>query len=46
MILSAEDGRTLAQYPINQPMFDGMIAADGRLYVAMQDGNIVCYAKP
>ena len=42
---SAADGRKLAEYPLTAPpIFDGLIAADGRLYWSTTDGKVVCMA--
>jgi outer membrane protein assembly factor BamB len=41
--LSAEDGRKLAEYRLDAPpVFDGMAAADGRLFVSTQGGHVLC----
>jgi len=41
--VSAEDGKKLAEYKLEKtPVFDGMAAARGRLYIACQDGSILC----
>jgi len=43
MALSASDGTKLAQYPLDcAPIFDGMIAAAGQLYLALEDGKLLC----
>jgi len=43
--VSAEDGTRLAQYKLDsQPVFDGMAAANGRLYIAQKNGKVVCMA--
>ncbi|MCK4963623.1 MAG: PQQ-like beta-propeller repeat protein, partial [Dehalococcoidia bacterium] len=45
MAISASDGTELAQYQLNSsPVFDGMAAAYGRLYVSMEDGSLLCLA--
>ncbi len=37
------DGQQLAEYPLeNQPIFEGLIAAAGRLYLATADGGLPC----
>ncbi len=42
--VSLEDGKPLATCKIDGvPVFDGMSAAAGRLYLATQDGKIVCF---
>jgi outer membrane protein assembly factor BamB len=44
-VISAADGKTLRQYPLeSEPVFDGMAAAHGRLYMATKDGKILCMA--
>ena len=43
--VSADDGTKLAEYKLSTPpIFDGMIAAGGRLYVVTMDGKVTCYA--
>ncbi len=40
------DGKTLWDYKLpSPPVFNGLVAANGRLYVAMQDGSIACFSK-
>ena len=42
--VSAENGEMLATYKLSAPpLFDGMIAADNRLYLVLNSGDIVCY---
>jgi len=44
--VSAEDGTRRAQYRLESPpIFDGMIAADGRLYISTIDGRLICMGK-
>ncbi len=44
-VVSTADGRTLAQYDLDSsPVFDGMIAANGRLYMALKNGKVKCFA--
>jgi outer membrane protein assembly factor BamB len=44
--VSADAGRTLAERDLPAPpVFDGLIAARGRLYMATTDGTIVCFSK-
>jgi outer membrane protein assembly factor BamB len=44
MAVSASDGHELARYNLDYPpVFDGMIAASGRLYVATKDGRVLCF---
>lgn len=43
--VSAVDGSKLAAFELpSPPVFDGMIAARGRLYVATMDGAVMCLA--
>ena len=43
--VSASDGGKLAEYKLESvPEFDGMAAADGRLYLSMKNGCILCMA--
>ena len=43
--LSASDGSELAQAPLDaSPVFDGMAAAGGRLYIGLTNGRLVCLA--
>jgi len=44
--VSAEDGTRLAQYRLESPpVFDGMIAANGRLYISTMNGRLICMGK-
>jgi len=44
-ICSAKDGSKLAEYFLSAPVnWDGMAAADGRLYLSTTDGRISCMA--
>ena len=43
LAVSASDGETLAQYDLdNAPVFDGLIAADNRLYMTTTNGQVLC----
>ena len=43
--LSATDGKQLSQVAIDSPpVFDGLIAASGKLFVCQRDGSVVCLA--
>jgi outer membrane protein assembly factor BamB len=43
--VSKSDGKKLAEYKLDfPPIFDGMIAADARLFIVTTDGAIRCYA--
>jgi outer membrane protein assembly factor BamB len=44
--VAAQDGKKLAEYKLDSPpVFDGMIAANGRLYIATRDGRLLCMGK-
>ena len=46
MAISVSDGTELAQYQLDSsPVFDGMAAAYGRLYVSMEDGSLLCLTE-
>jgi outer membrane protein assembly factor BamB len=41
--VSTSNGGKLAEYPLDSPpVFDGMAAAQGRLYISTTDGSLVC----
>jgi len=43
---SAADGKKLAEIKLDAPpVFDGLIAAGGRLYLVTVDGKVVCFGK-
>jgi outer membrane protein assembly factor BamB len=43
--ISTADGKKLAEYPLKSPpVFDGIAAANGRLYISTIDGSVVCLA--
>ena len=43
MAMTKKEGKQLATYQLDSPpVFDGMIAANGRLFVATIDGKILC----
>ncbi|MBC8874579.1 MAG: PQQ-binding-like beta-propeller repeat protein [Planctomycetes bacterium] len=44
--LSAKDGEKLSEVQLEHPpVFDGMIAAGGRLFASLRDGSVVCLAE-
>ena len=44
LAVSAETGEKLAEYKLaSYPVFDGMSVADGKLFMALKDGSVVCY---
>lgn len=41
--VSASDGKKIAEYKLESPpVFDGMIAANGRLFISTQAGRLIC----
>jgi len=43
--VSARDGKKLSSTPLEcPPVFDGIIAAGGRLFASLRDGSVVCLA--
>ncbi len=45
LVVSTADGKTLREYPLDaQPVFDGLAAAYGSLYMAMKNGKVACWA--
>jgi len=43
-VFSKTDGKKLAELKLDRlPAFDGLIAADGRLYMVTADGSLVCF---
>jgi outer membrane protein assembly factor BamB len=46
MAYSATDGRLLAELELKSiPVFDGMAIADGRVYLVMSDGSVLCFEE-
>lgn len=45
-IVSASTGEKLAEYKLESvPVWDGMAAANGRLYISLKNGKVVCLAE-
>ncbi len=45
-VVSAKDGSSLARYSLrSKPVFDGIIAAQGRLIISTQNGMIICMGQ-
>jgi len=45
--LSASDGTKLAELKLDAPpVFDGMAAAGGSLYISLKDGSVLCLGSP
>jgi len=43
-IIRAEDGEVIREYKLSKPpAFDGMIAAQGCLYLSLIDGTLICF---
>jgi hypothetical protein len=46
-VVSTRDGETISHHELTAPIvFDGMSAAAGRLYLALEDGSIACFSEP
>jgi len=46
LAVSASDGKTLAKYELKSlPVWDGMAAANERLYLSTTDGHVICFAE-
>ncbi len=44
--VSAKNGKQLSEIKLNTPpAFDGMIAADGKLLITLEDGRVVCMGE-
>jgi hypothetical protein len=47
MVVSKADGKEKARHDIDAPpVFDGMIAANGSLYMLLKDGTVQCWRQP
>jgi outer membrane protein assembly factor BamB len=45
-VVSTENGENLAEYKLHSPpIFDGMIAANKNLYLALKNGDVVCFSS-
>lgn len=46
MAISTDGGQRLAEYQLDGlPVFDGMAAAGGNLFISMTDGRVICMTK-
>lgn len=46
LAVSAASGETVTEYKLDAPpVFDGMAAANGRLYVSLENGSVVSYGE-
>ena len=44
LVLSTKGGEKLAEYKLDDPpVFDGMAASKGRLYISTQGGTLLCF---
>jgi outer membrane protein assembly factor BamB len=44
--VSAKDGEKIAEYKLDcLPVWDGMVAANGNLFLATMDGEVICYSE-
>jgi hypothetical protein len=42
-VVSATDGKKMNEFKLEStPVFDGMIAANNKIFIAMMDGRIIC----
>ena len=45
-VVSTEDGSTMAQHRLKSlPVFDGMSAAAGNVFLSLQDGTVACWGE-
>jgi hypothetical protein len=43
-LVSTADGKKVAEYRLSaQPVFDGLIAANRKLYLTLTDGTVCCW---
>ena len=43
--VSATNGKKLSQYKLDSlPVWDGMVAAHGKIYLATMDGSVTCFS--
>ena len=46
LLVDAKDGQKLAEYDLeSSPVFDGVIAAQGRIIISLENGSLVCFGK-
>jgi hypothetical protein len=44
--VSTQSGKRLSEYNLDSlPVWDGMIAAEGKLYLTTMDGDVACLAE-
>ncbi|NQT38472.1 MAG: hypothetical protein HQ581_13330, partial [Planctomycetes bacterium] len=45
-VISTADGKTISECKLDAlPVFDGMSAAAGKLYLSLKDGSVACFGK-
>ena len=45
-VVSAADGKTISQIKLDtMPVFDGMSAAGGKVYLSLKNGSVACFGK-
>lgn len=45
-VVDAANGQQLAEHKLSSPpVFDGMIAAHGKLFISLQDGSLACFGE-
>ena len=45
-VTATSDGEKLAEYNLPaKPVYDGLIAANGKLYISLTNGNLVCFEE-
>lgn len=45
-VFSKDDGQRRSESRLESiPVYDGMAAAHGKLYISLQDGSLACYGK-
>ena len=45
-VVSAADGKTVSQVKLDaMPVFDGMSAAGGKVYLSLKNGSVACFGK-
>ena len=45
-VFSKSDGEKLAEYQLSAPpVYDGMAVSGEQLYLALKNGNVICFAR-
>jgi len=46
LVLSSKNGKLLSEIKLESPsVFDGMIAANGKIFISLQNGSVICLEK-